>query len=246
MNESEKKEFSDRVAYMLLSHANHSLSISALGGMGEITLRDGLVVASAAQAASKNYSWVVDREFEPSEWKDGAIDIVISKISRGSRTKVGSIELKLWRQNDSGNASNRRRDLVRDIIRSASFYKNVDFSFFVLLSTSASWEATFPGDGVDDEIRVMLESTSKDEKWNIRDLSSKNCIKNSLESLNKNKVEISSHFSTRLLSNLSTNNNDKTVVFTKVWSIKKTRNSRNFDATELSKLTLKKPRKSKK
>ena len=131
------QELADRICAMLMSHASHGLATSSLEGMGEITLRDSLIVAAAAAGAQIKQAWVLEREVLPTGWTDSAVDLVIYRSGQQKTLKeVGGIELKWWRQTDKGNASNRRRDLVKDFMRAASLYPDVDdFAFVALLST---------------------------------------------------------------------------------------------------------------
>ncbi|OOE43711.1 hypothetical protein BZG09_09545 [Salinivibrio kushneri] len=144
MLDSEVQELADRVASMLLSYAAHGLATSSISGMGEISLRDGLVAAAAASGANQSRSWIIKREVQPQGWLDSAVDLYIkSKTSHGNIREVGGVELKWWRRDDAGNASNRRRDLVKDFIRAASLFSQVnDFAIVALLSTDVSWSKT--------------------------------------------------------------------------------------------------------
>jgi len=95
MKPSEIQELASGIANMLLSHAAHGLSTGSLHGMGEITLRDGLVVAAAAAGAKARQAWILAREFTPDGWSDAAVDLVIyRKGNQDAEKAVGGIELK--------------------------------------------------------------------------------------------------------------------------------------------------------
>lgn len=52
---------------ILISHAAHGLATSSLEGMGEITLRDSLIVAAAAAGAQAKQAWILQREVLPNQ-----------------------------------------------------------------------------------------------------------------------------------------------------------------------------------
>lgn len=210
---------------MLLSYAAHGLSTASLMGMGEITLRDGLIVATAAAAARKKQAWILDREVTPEGWSEAAVDLVASRNGNDDAIKmVGGIELKFWRKEDAGNAANRRKDLIRDFIRAAALYKQVEhFSFVALLSTHVSWENTVSTSGKDKPVMSLLNSDGV-QKWNLRNLAGSSGLKSAVQSLER-KVPISSSFHTELISKARLSDKNGDLAFSRVWVIKKPQNS---------------------
>jgi hypothetical protein len=152
------QELADRICSILISHAAHGLATSSLEGMGEITLRDSLVVAAAAAGAQTKQAWVFQREVLPVGWTDSAVDLMLYRTgNHDAQHLVGGAELKWWRHTDKSNASNRRRDLVRDFLRAAALYPGVeDFAFVALLSTEVSWSLERPPESPD--TRTLLNS----------------------------------------------------------------------------------------
>jgi hypothetical protein len=118
MNNSEVKQLGEAMASMLLSQAAHGLATGSLEGTGEITLRDGLIVAAAAEGARIRQAWIIEREVIPNGWTDAPVDLFLRKQGNlGAISTIGGVELKWWRKTDAGNSANRRRDLIRDFIR---------------------------------------------------------------------------------------------------------------------------------
>ena len=77
MKNTEIQALADATAHMLLSHACHGLATSSLEGIGEITLRDGLVVAAAAVGARTKRAWIFEREVLPDGWTDATVDLMV-------------------------------------------------------------------------------------------------------------------------------------------------------------------------
>ncbi|MEL7981532.1 hypothetical protein AAG584_15905 [Vreelandella titanicae] len=236
MLDSEVQELADRIASMLLAYAAHGLATSSMSGMGEITLRDGLVAAAAAAGANQSQSWIIAREIQPQGWLDSAVDIYIkSKTSHGNIREVGGVELKWWRRDDAGNASNRRRDLVKDFIRAASLFTQVnDFAIVALLSTDVSWSKTTNTQGSDAQVMSLL-SGSGSQRWNIKNMSSCKAIQGSVRYL-KGKVEIPNAFHSKLRSKYSLSFSSGHLAFARVWTVKRVPNSRIIPEDELDAL----------
>lgn len=164
------KNLADSLALTLLGLGTHTSGIGGLGGMGEITLRDSLVAACAAEGARRNKAWIFAREQTPMGWLDEAIDVVVQRVVRNSIKWINAVELKWWRDSTCSNASNRRTALVRDIMRCASVHYMPgveDKSLVVLVSTKSSWDATTSTTGGDLEVCKRLKSTTG-ELWPIR------------------------------------------------------------------------------
>lgn len=225
LTHAQVQELADRICSILISHAAHGLATSALEGMGEITLRDSLVVAAAATGAQLKQAWILQREVLPAGWKDAAVDLVIYKTgNQGAVKEVGGVELKWWRQNDKGNASNRRRDLVKDFIRAASLYPAVDdFTFVALLSTEVSWTSTTATTGADSAAMALL-AASGSQVWNLNTLSGSPAVKGAVRFLN-GKVPIPNVFHSKLLSTLELHFTSGRSAFAKVWLVKKPQNT---------------------
>jgi hypothetical protein len=225
MTESQIQALADGVASMLLSNAAHGMATSSLEGMGEITLRDGLVVAAAAAAARARRAWVIEREVRPNGWAEGEVDLMVSRVGNANATRVvGSVELKWWRKIDPSNAANRRRDLFRDFIRAASVYPLVEsFSFVALLSTLVSWKATAATKGSDSEAMQKV-SASGSQSWNTATLSTSAGVRGALRSLN-GVVPVCSTFHSELLCSRSLASPSGDLAFAKVWRVKKPQKS---------------------
>ncbi len=215
------QELADRFCSILMSHACHGLATSSLDGMGEITFRDGLIVAAAASGSKIRQAWIFEREDLPSGWSDAAVDLTIIRPSDADSPKVvGAVELKWWRQEDSGNASNRRCELVKDFIRAAANYKNVeDFSFVALLSTEVSWKTTTSTNGSDKDAMTLL-TASGTQKWNLKALSECASVKSSVRSLG-HRVPVPSAFHTKLLAAHELSFVSGRTASARVWSVVK-------------------------
>jgi len=236
MTPARVQSLADGTASILLSYAAHGLATSAIEGMGEITLRDGLVVAAAAAGAQARQAWILDREVLPEEWTDSAVDLVISRHgNQGSIAKVGGIELKWWRQTDPGNAANRRRDLIKDFIRAASLYTLVEeFSFVALLSTAGSWTSTASTKASDNPAMTKL-AASGSQNWNLQNMIGCSAVKGAVRALN-GRVPMPNIFHTELLSDQSISNATGLAAFSKVWAVRKPQNTRMLQQPEIDHL----------
>ncbi|WP_431257820.1 hypothetical protein ACQ86G_24980 [Roseateles chitinivorans] len=201
--------------------------------MGEITLRDSLIVAAATAGAQMNQAWVHKREVIPAGWIDSAVDLVVHRIGHKNVLHVvGGVELKWWRHQDKSNASNRRRDLVRDFVRAAALYPQVeDFSFVALLSTEVSWATTTTTTGADASAMTLLTANGT-SKWNLQSLRSSPAVKGAVRSLN-GKVPVPNIFHSKLLSTLELHLASGRSAFARVWLITKPQKTHFFDANEL-------------
>lgn len=225
MNASQKSELARAIAWMLCSHAAHGLSTASIKGVGEITLRDGLIVAAAAIGSKHKNAWLLEREVEPDGWSDSSVDLMIYRDSGQNPSLIGGAELKWWRQKDKNNASNRRRDLIKDLLRAAALYTlSESFSFVALLATKESWDATTDTRGKDKALLDKLKSDSS-EHWNIRDLSGSPSIKTAVRLL-RNKVPVTTAFRTKLLTACSLSDQSGIECVARVWEVQKTQNSR--------------------
>lgn len=236
LTNAQVQELADRICAILIAHASHGLATSSLEGMGEITLRDSLIVAAAAAGAQIKQAWVLEREVLPAGWTDSAVDLVIYRSGHQNTLKeVGGIELKWWRQTDKGNASNRRRDLVKDFMRAASLYPAVDdFTFVALLSTEVSWTSTTATRGTDAAAMALLTATSS-QTWNLSTLATSPAVKGAIRYLN-GKVPIPNIFHSKLLSTLELHFASGRSAFAKVWLVKKPQNTHYFTAAEVAEL----------
>lgn len=223
---------------MLISYAAHGLATSSLEGMGEITLRDGLVVAAASIGAKNKRAWILEREVLPAGWSDAAVDLVVNrKGNNDSVHMVGGVELKWWRQTDKGNAGNRRKELIKDFIRAAALYNAVeDFAFVALLSTSGSWSQTASTQQTDKEPMKLLEKDGV-QKWNLERMKKSSSIRAALKSLDGRVAPISKIFHTELLSYKSINDSSTVGAFAKVWSVRRPQKTTTLDSAAIAKLT---------
>jgi hypothetical protein len=241
LKDSQIQELADRFASILISHASHGIATSSLNEMGEITLRDGLIVAAAAAGSSQKQAWIFGREKLPKGWTDSAVDLTIFRIGKkiesdeGNSVEyhtVGAVELKWWRQTDKGNSSNRRRDLIKDFIRAAANYQNTEsFSFVALLSTEVSWDVTLSNTKVDKDITPLLEKEGT-QKWNIKKLAEITCIKSAVRALD-DRVPIPTAFHTKLLSTIDLHLASGRTASARIWSVVKPQRTTFMDNNEL-------------
>lgn len=236
MTPEQIKSLADGTASILLSYAARGLATQAVEGMGEITLRDGLVVAAAAAGAQARQAWILDREVLPQGWTDTAVDLVISRHgNQGNVVKIGGIELKWWRRTDPGNAANRRRDLIKDFVRAASLYTLVEeFSFVALLSTAGSWSSTASTTASDRPAMHKLVAEGS-QNWTLQTLIGCSAVKSAMRSLN-GRVPMPNIFHTELLSNQSISNASGLVVFSEVWAVRKPQNTQILQQAQIDAL----------
>lgn len=227
------QDLADRICAILIAHASHGLATSSLQGMGEITLRDSLIVAAAAAGTQTKQVWVLKREVLPTGWTDSAVDLIIYRsANHGTLKEVGGVELKWWRQTDQENASNRRRDLVKDFIRAASLYPAVDdFTFIALLSTEVSWASTTATRGADSAAMTLLTANGS-QIWNLCKLAASPAVKSAVRFLN-GKVPIPNIFHSKLLSTLELHLASGRSAFAKVWLVKKPQKTHYFTPAEV-------------
>lgn len=236
MTPAQIQQLADRTCSILISHAAHGLATSSLEGMGEITLRDSLVVAAAATGAQTKQAWVLQREVLPAQWTDSAVDLVIYRTGNaGVQHALGGVELKWWRHEDRSNASNRRRDLVRDFIRAAALYPGVeDFAFVALLSTEVSWSSTTSTTAADAEAMQLLTSTGTG-KWNINTLRGSPAVRGAVRSL-QGKVPVPNIFHSKLLSTLELHFASGRSAFARIWSLSKPQKTHFLSSAEFTAL----------
>jgi hypothetical protein len=235
MKQNQVRALADGMACMLLSHAAHGVATRSLTGMGEITLRDGLIVAAAAAGARLSQAWIIDREILPEGWLDAAVDVMIHrKGNHGNLRLVGGIELKWWRRMDAANAANRRRDLIKDFVRAAALYPMVeDFSFVALLSTAVSWSSTVKTSGTDGPAMKKLRSHGS-QHWNLKGLRECSAVKGTIRALNE-RVPIPNIFHTELMSNIMlAKPQNKVAAFARVWAVRKPQNTRTLNDGEIA------------
>lgn len=236
MNDEQVKNLGEAMASMLLSHAAHGLATGSLEGTGEITLRDGLIVAAAAEGARTRQAWIIRREVVPPGWTDAPVDLFLQKSGNlGAVSTIGGVELKWWRKTDLANSANRRRDLIRDFIRAASLYSQVqDFSFVALLSTEGSWAATTKTDG-SDKVAMAKLSALGSQKWNLKNMVTSKGVGGAMRSL-QGKVPMPNIFHTELLCTRALTNGPDQLAFAKIWKVKKPQNTITLTDAVLSAL----------
>jgi hypothetical protein len=229
MTDTEIAEIAHGIGNMLLSHAAHGMATSSLHGMGEITLRDALVVAVAAAGSRQRQAWVIDREMIPNSWVDAPVDLIISKLGHsGNLSLVGGAELKWWRRADAGNAANRRRDLLKDFFRAAALYHQVsDFSFVALLPTPEAWKATTRTHGTDQAAMELLRKRGS-QRWNTSKLKSSAAMRGAMQLLRVH-VPVWNVFHSELLCSARLTMAHEPTIISKVWRVKKPQNT-NFMA----------------
>jgi hypothetical protein len=214
------------LADILLSYAAHGLATRAISGMGEITLRDGMVVAAAAHGSAEKRAWLIEREILPDGWSEAAVDLMLYRQGQaGTAHAVGGVELKWWRQEDSGNASNRRRELIKDFIRAGSLYQQVEeFSFVALLSTAGSWSSTASTGGTDQDVIKRLAMVGS-QKWNLRQDRGSAALRAAVKSLS-GRIPVPNIIHTELVADRSLHNEVSQLAFAIVWAVRKPQNTR--------------------
>jgi hypothetical protein len=194
----------------------HALGTNSVEGLGEITLRDGLVVAAAATGAERHQAWIIEREFAPDEWNGRAIDIVVKRVVNNADKLVYSAEVKWWRDATTANAANRRRDLVGDLIRAATIYPDVeDDALVILLSTEASYRSTARG-----VLHEILHSGQPTGQWNLRNLKNRAAIRGAVQAL-RNDVKIPNVFHTELAAWVHVRARGGQVFHAYAWAVRK-------------------------
>ncbi len=236
MTPTQVQDFADRICSILISHAAHGIATSSLEGMGEITLRDAMIVAAAAAGAEVKQAWVLRRENLPPGWADSAVDLIVFRAgNQGAEHPVGGVELKWWRQDSLSNASNRRKDLVKDFIRAAALYPTVDeFSFVALLSTDVSWSSTTGTAGADKPAMDRITAIGS-SSWNLNQLSDAPAVKNSVRFL-AGKLPIPNIFHSKLVSHVELKFASGKSAFAKIWAISKPQNTHVLSAVEIQSL----------
>ena len=233
MNAAELEELARSIAGLLAAGAAHGLGTSSLHGIGEITFRDGIVVAVASVGSRLRQAWIIKREQVPAGWKDTPIDVVVAKKSKGAERWLVGVELKWWRQDDGSNAGNRRSALIRDFLRCAALYQDVeDGAFIAMVSTNGSWVRTTSTSGSDARLGAALTRRGE-SKWDVATLSSCAGMKAAVNSLREKSVPIVSAFSSRLFAETAVCENGKEQVVARVWEVRKHQNSRILISSEL-------------
>lgn len=228
MTPGNTRDLAQSVASMLISHAAHGHSTSSLAGVGEISLRDALVVASASVGARLKQAWIIRREVTPSGWTNADVDVVISRKPRQQEKLVTGVELKWWRRADTGNGANRRRGLVRDVMRSAALYPQLEGPAFVaLLATAKSWAVTSGTRGNDAPPMILLK-TAGIQTWRLKDLATAPAIKYAATNMNGN-VPVANIFRTELLASARLQDANATVATARVWRVWKQQNTKFLD-----------------
>lgn len=251
----EAQHLTDSIALTLLGLGTHAAGLGGLGGMGEITLRDGLVAACAAEGARRRKAWIFSREQTPPGWNDETVDVVVQRVAGGQTRWVTAVELKWWRDSTTTNASNRRAGLVRDIIRCASIHFRPGIeerALVVLVATKSSWDATAASQGQDDEVCRRLRSANT-EIWPLRrSLHACPAVKSALKRLVRPAKNASgtrkaqartlrlpppSSLRTRRLGVYTSDLGGADELQVRVWECTKVQNSKGLDLVEVDTLT---------
>jgi hypothetical protein len=193
---SESTEAFARACTMVIGGiGTHALGTNSAEGLGEISLRDGLVVAAAATGANRRHAWVIQREYRPEDWNGRAIDIVAKRTVRNADRLVYSAEVKWWRDATSANAFNRRRDFVEDLIRAACMYPRVEeAALVILLATGDSYRTTLTG-----VLEKVLHAGRAIGTWNLAKLKTWPVIRRAVGALRGN-IQIPNVFQTEVAS----------------------------------------------
>lgn len=215
----------ESISHMLISHAAHGYALGSVDKMGEITFRDALVVAAAAVGTKIKQSWIIEREINPDSWSDGpVVDLVIFREKNKKQVLFGGTELKFWRQTDTGNASNRRKDLVKDFFRAAALSKECEsFAFVSLIATQDSWKNTTNTSGKDEKVVQLLKSPDA-QIWRKSQLEHCPSVKTATQEM-RDKVPVSSAFSSYLLSTCEVRYEQRIKYISKVWKVRKHENT---------------------
>jgi hypothetical protein len=145
---------------------------------------------------------------------------------------VGAVELKWWRQDDAANASNRRRDLLKDFVRAAALYAQVEsFSLVALISTAGSWSATVPTSGSDRQVMTRLAATGV-QKWNLRKDADSAGVRGALRML-KGKCPVPNVFHTEVLAEARLQELEVQAACATVWAVRKPQGTRTLSEAEV-------------
>ena len=224
LTRAEKVEIAQRTASYLVGAAAHANATASFDGLGEITLRDGLVAVLAASAAARKQAWIIKREFRETWW-GSPIDVVMTrKGKQRAKPNVGGIELKIWRQTDNANASKRRTDLLIDIYKAAAFHSlKADFAFVALLSSYDSWQKTWPTSTNTVSLFAPLFASGA-HNWSTTVCATYPAARAALDALFLN-VPIASGFQTELLAVSSHLLNSQVTHVAGVWAVRKNNNT---------------------
>lgn len=231
-------EMARSLSLVLLGYAAHGLGTASLSGMGEITLRDGLVAAAASVGATRGAAWIIKREHQPPAWKKGNVDLTVWR-KRGRRQRwFCATELKWWHRDDSNNASNRRAELMRDFVRAGAVYPSLvqpDKSAFVLLlSTDASWSTTVVNhrDG-DAALRNHWVKVYGEQAWDLCVLKTCPGVRRAVKELRSMGVQIPAIIRSKLAFSASVRQQRSDPATVRCWSVWKPQGATFLDDADM-------------
>lgn len=229
------KDLSEAMASILVSQALHSASTTSLPGLGEITLRDALIVAGAGVGARRSQAWMLEREITPAGWTDAWVDFVVLRKSRRKVKWVAATELKWLRDDGASNASNYRKMVVQDFIRAADLSRSVEQAAYVaILSTNAAWERVTGTNGGDRGVMELIRRGGR-QRWDLRQLTASPSIRDALTKL-RGKCPIVSHLHTELTHHVKATGNGSSEVSARVWRVRKPQKSTILTAATIDAL----------
>lgn len=227
MDKAEKTRIAQNIASYLAATLGHMRSTRSFDGIGEITLRDGLTAVLAAHSADARQGWNFFREYNKTPWKLPVDFVVTRNGNQKAQHLVGAVELKIWRQRDSANASARRTALLVDIYKAAAFHSlGGDFSFVALAAERNSWKATAPRSSGKTSVFHPLFRIGK-FNWDTKKLDAHPSAWSAIEQL-CGCVPIAEHIQTELLAVASHHEGGIPTFAAGVWSVRKNQNSREF------------------
>jgi len=236
-----EKEMAESLSLVLLSNAAHGFGTETLSGLGEITLRDGLVAGAASIGARRNAAWIIEREHKPQDWNSGNIDLTVWRKRRRQKEWFCSAELKWWHRNDTSNASNRRADLIRDFIRAGSVYPRLlqpdKMSFVLLLSTQASWGTTVERhEAGDHALCTHWKRAYATQSWDLKALKVCPGLRTAVKELRQMGVKIPNIIHSDLTYSVSIRQQRSQRGEVRCWSVRKPQNSTFLDDGELDEI----------
>jgi hypothetical protein len=228
-------EIARSLSMVVLSYAAHGLGTESLSGLGEITLRDGLVAAAAAVGARRRAAWIIQREHQPEGWRSGNVDLTLWRMRQRRRQWFCAVELKWWHKDDSSNAANRRAKLMRDFVRAGAVYPMLHqpekMAFVLLLSTKESWGTTVARHHAGDRaICRHWESDYREQAWNLSSLQSCPSVRAAVTELHGMGVQIPNIIHSELCFSVRVRQQRSEPALVRCWAVWKPQRSTFLDA----------------
>lgn len=141
--DKDTKELARKLNYALIAKAAEARSMSLLRYLSEATFQDALLhpcIAHASQSGTKG--WAETETALTVESTKLYPDLMVKQqTSHGNVHTIGVVEVKWWRGGQGFNATNRRSDLFKDMLRASAFRSVVkQFALVCLVSTQDAWD----------------------------------------------------------------------------------------------------------